>query len=466
MADQPDLEWVDGQWSVEPRWTREPSLDTVARTAHRHLHLSGSAADDDDATTEPFNQGALNKLYKVSSVRGAFVMRISLPVDPRFKTLSEVGTLDLLRTHTSIPVPKVIAFDASCENELGFEWILMDYMPGTRLEDVWAAMTWAAKCVLVGEVADVTAQLFRLRGSAVGNVYRAGDVSESASRVWDQVSGGEVSTSPVQEEISGGEASEETGIIQAIESCAVDGSSPSGYSVGRIVSMAFFWHKHVALDVARGPFASSGEWLASRLELTKYDCDDIDKELAEECESDDEENEITKILISRLVQLMPTFFPPADVEHLKSALCHDDMSHQNLMVNADGKLTALVDWECVSIVPLWKACQLPSFLEGRRRDEAPLVEEYLKNDDGTPNRGYSEDLHEYDLTRLREKFFQSMETIEPAWMRAFRASEAQADFGCAVENCDTPFCRTRVRDWLDAVDAGKARSSLRISIRD
>ena len=53
-------------------------------------------------------------------------MRASLPVDHRFKTLVEAATLDLVRMYTSIPVPKVIAFDASNTNELGFEWILMD----------------------------------------------------------------------------------------------------------------------------------------------------------------------------------------------------------------------------------------------------------------------------------------------------------------------------------------------------
>jgi aminoglycoside phosphotransferase len=67
-------------------------------------------------------------------------MRVSLPVDPRYKTESEVATTEFVRQKTSLPVPRIIAFD-SHENELGFEWILMDMMPGLTLRKRWRKMS-------------------------------------------------------------------------------------------------------------------------------------------------------------------------------------------------------------------------------------------------------------------------------------------------------------------------------------
>ncbi|KAH7259208.1 uncharacterized protein BKA55DRAFT_562211 [Fusarium redolens] len=54
-------------------------------------------------------------------------MRVSLPVDPKHKTAGEVATLKWLSQHSTMPVPRVIAFDDTRDNQIGFEWILMEY---------------------------------------------------------------------------------------------------------------------------------------------------------------------------------------------------------------------------------------------------------------------------------------------------------------------------------------------------
>ena len=59
------------------------------------------------------------------------VMRVALPVDPHRKTASEVATLQFVREQTDIPILKVIAHDASNENALGFEWLLLHLVHGT-----------------------------------------------------------------------------------------------------------------------------------------------------------------------------------------------------------------------------------------------------------------------------------------------------------------------------------------------
>lgn len=113
---------------LRPCWTVEPSIDIIAKIVHHHLKLS---PDEIHQMTVNFQfQGAFNKLYAIECPKGSFFMRVSLPVDPYFKTVSEVATVKLLESKTSVPVPQTTASDSSDNNELKFEWILVKRVPG------------------------------------------------------------------------------------------------------------------------------------------------------------------------------------------------------------------------------------------------------------------------------------------------------------------------------------------------
>ena len=422
QPNQEGLKWVDGDWGEQqPQWTKDPSLEVILKVACLHLGL----ASTQESTISFLNQGAFNKLYKITSSIGDFVMRVSLPVDPYHKTSSEVATLDLIYKRTTIPVPKVIAHEASNDNELGFEWILMEYMPGITLDDAWSTMTWPGKCKLVEKLVSASAQLFRLRSKGIGNVYKA-DASNSST------SGDSISNGP--------EVYPE-------------------YMVRRITSMPFFWVSRLSLDVYRGPFKSSTDWLTTKLALLKHD---TDQPLSSDADSDDEEErDLNREMITLLLRLMPQFFPAGMTGNEDFGLHHDDISQRNIMVNpCTEELTALVDWECVSFVPLWKVCQLPWVLESRERTSEPQTDRYEHIGD-EPDELYFIHLEEYEKTCLREMFFERMARFEPAWMEIHRFSEAKADFGYAVEECDSWIHRKRVRTWLENAAAGKDQKSLR-----
>lgn len=128
MVTQTGLEWVDeGIHGLVPRWTMEPDIAKIEILARKHLKVEGYYH------VTLYAQGGFNKLYKVECESGLFLMRITLPVDPKHKTNSEVATILYIRENTNIPVPHVFAFDDSSENELGFEWILMEMLPGKTL---------------------------------------------------------------------------------------------------------------------------------------------------------------------------------------------------------------------------------------------------------------------------------------------------------------------------------------------
>lgn len=103
--------------------------------------------------------GAFNRLYLVVRIDRPLIMRVSRPVHPTYKTRGEVATLQWVRANTSIPVPRVIAFDDSNNNEIGFEWILMERMPGSPAYQRWRKMSMDQKVSLTKQLAEYQAEL-------------------------------------------------------------------------------------------------------------------------------------------------------------------------------------------------------------------------------------------------------------------------------------------------------------------
>lgn len=100
------LEWVPTTFSLEPRWTTEidpESIKTVieATIAARCLQVKFLA------------QGAFNKIYTVLIDGRTLIMRVSLPVDPKWKTASEVATLEWIHFNTTLPVPRVLTYQST-----------------------------------------------------------------------------------------------------------------------------------------------------------------------------------------------------------------------------------------------------------------------------------------------------------------------------------------------------------------
>ncbi len=75
-------------------------------------------------------------------------MRVTLPVYPHHKMGDEVATLSWLRRNTTVPVPNIVTFDDSNNNEIGFEWILMELMPGSQAYQKWRTMLMEQKVAI------------------------------------------------------------------------------------------------------------------------------------------------------------------------------------------------------------------------------------------------------------------------------------------------------------------------------
>jgi hypothetical protein len=158
------LQWVQKTFSLEPRWTVELDLESIKR-------MIEEARPSQGVSVSFHAQGALNKIYNIQAGSKGLIMRVPLPVDPQYKTLSEVATVDWIRNKTRLPVPEIIAHQASRENAIGFEWILLTKVPGKPLADAWRSMQYRAKEQLVQQLAMYSSYLFKNQLHGIGNIY-------------------------------------------------------------------------------------------------------------------------------------------------------------------------------------------------------------------------------------------------------------------------------------------------------
>lgn len=111
MAPEDRLKWTGG-FDPGPIWPSEPDISAIRSLALKILPL-GYLQDKDPSALQVqfFAQGGFNKIYEFSlpDLDKRYLLRVTLPVDPFFKTESEVATVEFLRQNTTIPITRVRA---------------------------------------------------------------------------------------------------------------------------------------------------------------------------------------------------------------------------------------------------------------------------------------------------------------------------------------------------------------------
>ena len=459
MVPQPGLKWVLNKcYEAEPTWTHDPKVEIIVKLARQHLHFK----DEDKCTADYFMQGAFNRVYLIRCPRGGedeqtFIFRVSLPVDPGFKVSSDVATMTFVRDYTDAPVPQVLAFDPSDENELGFAWTIMEMMPGRTLCQQWRYMNWKQKESLAKRIAGIVAQMFRHKFRGIGNLYQTADALSHRTN--------HRNIKPNAHLIK----NDSTNILPARVGLTQDPPSNdidekwhmAHYEVGRIVSMSFLWHNRVHYDVFRGPFACSSDWLAARLAFVITESAVRSSDSSMDQRRKNSANKYSSIA-RRLEKQLPNFFPvnSSCPDQEVTTLHHYDTSGYNVLVDREGRLTALLDWDGVSTVPLWKACQMPEFLMSRYIDELGESKLERNDQDCIATRMSRDEAISLEKTQLRASFLTEMERIEPQWVEIHKTSRRLADFEKAVQLCDSLFVSDLVNEWLSNIEQGKECWSL------
>lgn len=414
------LHWTACFGGPDPVWPREPDIDVVRALAKEHLMEElPTTFDDNLLDVSFFAEGGFNKLFLISYTghHRSYLLRVALPVIPYYKTESEVATIAYLHANTTIPVPRIFAWDSDRDNKLTFEWILMEKMGGVPLWDLWPQkISWERKLELTKTIARMNKQLREHKFDRIGGLYfksalehrpmeHSKTVNLSASLQDPSVNeptqfGSEdnpASTitlaSALQDLCLGCRRlpilfkdwhipfwTAQSTVKEApkdIEVSSLMGNvGQVGFSMGPIFDHLFFVGSRLHLPGNRGPYESSFEWLSAEIQI-QLDWitngpvnDDVEYEDEFAEESPDMERVCHKFL-----DILPTIVGNREKE-ASFVLHHSDLNAANILVDPETfEIMGIVDWEMINVAPEWRAADTPRFLEYMEPDddEEPLI---------------------------------------------------------------------------------------------
>ncbi|KAF6219033.1 hypothetical protein HO133_005577 [Letharia lupina] len=228
---------------------------------------------------------------------------------------SEAFTMRLIRRGTTIPVPEVFAFDASLENELGCPFILMEHVHGKLLQDVWSDQ----------EISHAKREQIRIR--SLHGIAEA--MAQLNSLAFSQ--GGSL-------------------VFDAKGDVAGIGSSNIVDLEAQYANMRSADYDNTMAFRQNGPFKDPKAYLLSFL--------DARKEKGERGIVEQGAYKLLRLLIEW------SLMDASTVEEKKPfVLAHPDLDSQNILVNDDGSLAGIIDWDWIAAVPHSIGPQsLPKFL--------------------------------------------------------------------------------------------------------
>ncbi|KAI1463574.1 uncharacterized protein F4812DRAFT_243962 [Daldinia caldariorum] len=342
-----------------------------------------------------------NKLTKT-------IIRVMLPVDPYFKTQAEVSSLEWVRQYTSLPVPKVVIFDPTGTTQIGLEWIVLECSQGQVPpmaeaevgEANWEMVSDEKKRSLIRQLVAFYSATFDHQLSTIGSLYM-------------------------------GHAT---------------GRRDRDDKVGVIVSPEFYMDNQ-KVNIGRGPFRNSAEWLQIRIEMKQRDSLAI---------SNTDVALKTKHIIDRLKRLRGRLFDSILFE--PTVLTNCDINYNSILMNRN-KLVGILGWEHTSALPLWKGCELPKFLQGVARNQQP-EERYYLDEHGQWLAGAEEDfakhMLQWERTSLQKMFLNEMSQACPQWTTIYNSpiTRLRKDYDIAVSFCDNASTQASIERWLYTVESG------------
>ncbi|KAE8367076.1 phosphotransferase enzyme family-domain-containing protein [Aspergillus caelatus] len=388
------LQWHTTFAGSSPVWPSEPAISAIVSIASAALSAQHTQVGDvPSITVNFFAQGTFNKNYEIviPNQGHKFLFRVTLPVDPFFKTESEVATLAFLRQKTSIPVPEVVAWSSTSDNALGYEWILLKKVEGVPLEQKWRAISLETKIQISERLAAYAAELRSLPFDRIGSLYFEG-------------------TNTSAETNSSAQDSQQIKFMSSYLG--------KGVEVGQMVLPFFFFKRRLYIPSNRGPFANSLQylsakvqmqtaWIKSGVEIAKAEnASDIDSD----CDEDLLEEAPEMLEVCQAAQeLIVRFFPPTDPDTCHT-LYHHDLNQNNIILDPiSHDIVAVIDWEMICVLPQWASFYYPKMfldVDPVTEEEPPIPVDYNDENDYTIIRR-----DRWDARILRRTFDTYIQTV-------------------------------------------------------
>ncbi|KAJ3737788.1 hypothetical protein DFJ43DRAFT_1128836 [Lentinula guzmanii] len=125
-------------------------------------------------------EGGFNRIFLITlDTEFQLVARIPYPllVPKTYAVASEVATMDFLRSK-GLPILKVYAYSSTSNNEVKTEYILMEYVKGTNLSQIWSDLKEDEIISLMDQLAKVESTMMSISFPAGGSIYYARDLKE------------------------------------------------------------------------------------------------------------------------------------------------------------------------------------------------------------------------------------------------------------------------------------------------
>ncbi|KAK6851984.1 hypothetical protein PG995_012109 [Apiospora arundinis] len=267
---QPLFRWSAGyvEWLLEPEDQIAAIRDLLQIQLKRVWALSLEA---NDIVVEFIAEGTWNRAFKVTLPPG-----LSLPFPTKDQYQHQycrhlVFRLSLpVRHHTTIPVPRVFLYDATGHTYNGYEWILMEHMPGQRFASLQDKLPLESKVALARTIADWVHSLWSIPFDGIGSLYD------------DAADGG--AHNERDEQHDDGIAHTDCGPV-AVSVMDLYGTPPLGTAeqkpvvrLGPLCAQQYMGDWRPEYPFPRGPFRDLRHFCHSFLDVVRYELRDIRQE--------------------------------------------------------------------------------------------------------------------------------------------------------------------------------------------
>ncbi|KAJ7211042.1 kinase-like domain-containing protein [Mycena haematopus] len=324
--------------------------------------------------------GAFNVVYFLQFTDGVrWVARI--PIAPWSEALRkrmslDRVSLDFISTHTTIPVPRIIDCQTTQDNVLGRPYVLMTFLPGTQLAKLWFDPVWF-------------------------NDQRRNTVFLSLAGYLSQLSRHE---------------------FPSIGQLDMDPTTHA-YFVGPFYpSSDAISQGEASPNPTCGPYQSTHVYLQSSIALQV-----------------DISSSTTEIATLHLLRIFAGMIPEPAFDAAPFYLSHPDCNYQNILVDAEGHVTGLIDWDDVVVGPRQSAfARYPSWIT---RDWDPVMYSYRAPSDSEATPANAEDLSReaqqedspQTLSRFRDEYLAVFNALNPDHGRLTRHSHLVEALEIAIQ---------------------------------
>ncbi|KPM37545.1 hypothetical protein AK830_g9007 [Neonectria ditissima] len=251
------------------------------------------------------------------------VLRVSGYHLPAIKTMNEVAVMTWLSKNTTIPLPEVIAYDASVENPIGHEYTLLSRVQGVTLSDIYDSLSDEQVAQILDQLIGILCQLQAHPWEGIGGLV-----------LDDQ---GEAKLGPVLDET----------FWQVLD---VEALWPKGETIA-------------TLNIG-GPYPSYVDYISAQV-LKNIRLIQTHDKLT-----------FMRDVVPRLLSFEAALYKHADkLNRVKLRLAHKDLHFANIVFDvSSGRITGILDWEFCSVVPFTKWNPRRSFLWNGLDDAKSLDE--------------------------------------------------------------------------------------------